>query len=165
MFKDFRHYFFKISNQRNYFKTFRELKHSTDVRAVFLNNKILVTTDELKDIYLWDLEIPNTGASQTEASYQRQRNTCIRSLTGESLFVDNLSSINYLLINSPPLFSLSKGSFSSYQINVFDQFCFQVTMVQFIAFIVRKASFWVATLQVWSLRKTSGPVWWRAQVS
>ena len=62
---------------------FRELKHSTDVRAVFLNNKILVTTDELKDIYLWDLEIPNTGASQTEASYQRQRNTCIRSLTGE----------------------------------------------------------------------------------
>ena len=106
------------------------------MKAVFLNNKILVTTDELKDIYLWDLEIPST-----EASYQRQRNTCIRSLTGESLFVDNLSSINYLLINSPPLFSLSKGSFSSYQINVFDQFCFQVTMVQFIAFIVRKASF------------------------
>ena len=58
----------------------RELKHSTDVRAVFLNNKILVTTDELKDIYLWDLE---TGASQSEASYQRQRNTCIRSLTGK----------------------------------------------------------------------------------
>ena len=55
----------------------RELKHSTDVRSVFLNNRILITTDELKDIYLWDLEIP------CESNYQRQRNTCIRSLTGD----------------------------------------------------------------------------------
>ena len=65
----------------------RELKHSTDVRTVFLNNKILVTTDELKDIYIWDLESSSDGAAPSDSSYQRQRNTCIRSLTGVSLFV------------------------------------------------------------------------------
>ena len=63
----------------------RELKHSTDVRTVFMNNKILVTTDDLKDIYLWDLELPSGGSS--DSSYQRQRNTCIRSLTGLLVFV------------------------------------------------------------------------------
>ena len=67
------------------FQNFRELKHSTDVRTVFLNNKIMVTTDDLKDIYLWDLETPSSGSS--DSSYQRQRNTCIRSLTGLLLFV------------------------------------------------------------------------------
>ena len=66
----------------------RELKHSTDVRTVFLNNKILVTTDELKDIYLWDLESPSDGATPSDSSYQRQRNTCIRSLTGLPLFLE-----------------------------------------------------------------------------
>ena len=64
----------------------RELKHSTDVRTVFLNNKIMVTTDDLKDIYLWDLELPSGDSS--DSSYQRQRNTCIRSLTGLPLFLE-----------------------------------------------------------------------------
>ena len=67
------------------FQYVRELKHSTDVRTVFLNNKIMVTTDDLKDIYLWDLELPSGDSS--DSSYQRQRNTCIRSLTGVLLFV------------------------------------------------------------------------------
>ena len=74
----------------------RELKHSTDVRTVFLNNKILVTTDELKDIYIWDLESSSDGAAPSDSSYQRQRNTCIRSLTGLSFLLNGYFIINCL---------------------------------------------------------------------
>ena len=56
----------------------RELKHSSDVRSVFLNNKVIITTDDYKDIYIWELE---TGPPDR---YQRKRETCIRSLTGHN---------------------------------------------------------------------------------
>ena len=50
----------------------RELKHSLDVRSVYLNNKVIITTDDLKDIYIWDLE------SGHPDRYQRRKDTCIR---------------------------------------------------------------------------------------
>ena len=56
----------------------RELKHSVDVRSVFFNNRIIITTDELKDIYIWDLELGPCDR------YQRRRETSIRSLTGHN---------------------------------------------------------------------------------
>ena len=47
----------------------RELQHSADVKSVFLTKRLIVTADELKDIYIWDLE---------------QEGGCLRSLTGHS---------------------------------------------------------------------------------
>ena len=44
----------------------RELKHSIDVRSVFLNNKVIITADDYKDIYIWDLE------SSSPEKYQRR---------------------------------------------------------------------------------------------
>ena len=56
----------------------RELKHSIDVRSVYLNNKVIITADDYKDIYIWDLE------SKTPDKYQRRRETCVRALTGHN---------------------------------------------------------------------------------
>jgi len=56
----------------------RELKHSIDVRSVYLNNRVIITTDDYKDIYIWDLE------AATPERYQRRKETCIRSLTGHN---------------------------------------------------------------------------------
>ena len=44
----------------------RELKHSIDVRSVYLNNKVIITADDYKDIYIWDLE------SKPPDKYQRK---------------------------------------------------------------------------------------------
>ena len=44
----------------------RELKHSIDVRSVYLNNRVIITTDDYKDIYIWDLE------AATPERYQRR---------------------------------------------------------------------------------------------
>eukprot|EP00090_Calanus_glacialis_P004077 TRINITY_DN13023_c0_g1_i1.p1 TRINITY_DN13023_c0_g1~~TRINITY_DN13023_c0_g1_i1.p1 ORF type:complete len:713 (+),score=103.45 TRINITY_DN13023_c0_g1_i1:114-2252(+) len=71
----------------------RELKHSIDVRSVYLNNRVIITTDDYKDIYIWDLE------AATPERYQRRKETCIRSLTGHNGPVHSLHCERGVLIS------------------------------------------------------------------
>jgi len=71
----------------------RELKHSIDVRSVYLNNRVIITADDYKDIYIWDLE------HATPERYQRRKETCIRSLTGHNGPVHSLHCERGVLIS------------------------------------------------------------------